>query len=503
MRAISLSAIITVAVVLTMSGAATGSHSPGATPLDDLGSGLYLNAYQGGLYEGGANLAPVDHDAAGAAKAAAITPLDAAGGATSGGKVVLLSVGMSNTTQEFCSASSALPCDSWTFMGLSAADPAVNHTNLVIVNGAAGGQTASTWDASTDANYDRVRDTRLTPAGVTEAQVQAAWVKVANAGPTASLPAANADAYTLETLTGNVVRAMKSRYPNLQMIFLSSRIYAGYATTTLNPEPYAYESGLAMKWLIQAQVDQVRNGGVIVDPRGGNLAYTSGVAPWLGWGAYLWADGLVPRSDGLTWVASDFAADGTHPSTSGRGKVGDMLFDFFSTSRYTRCWFLADSDGDGVADVCETAVDSDGDSVLDDADNCPAWPNAGQALPSWSVPVGDSDCDGFPATVTAGARGRESFIGTDATDQCADDAVINNERGPTFGEPVSPWPPDVNDNRQANLSDIVAIGPWFNQVGPNPPNLLYNTRFDLNASGGVNLSDIVAIGPFFNKSCTS
>jgi hypothetical protein len=89
-------------------------------------------------------------------------------------------------------------------------------------------------------------------------------------------------------------------------------------------------------------------------------------------------------------------------------------------------------------------------------------------------------------------------MGTDATDWCADTTTLNDERGPTFSEPVSPWGPDVNDSRSANLSDIVSFGPVFNSVSPNPP---YNQRFDLNASNAVNLSDVIAFGPFFNKSC--
>jgi hypothetical protein len=46
------------------------------------------------------------------------------------------------------------------------------------------------------------------------------------------------------------------------------------------------------------------------------------------------------------------------------------------------------------------------------------------------------------------------------------------------------------------------FGPWFNQAGPNPPNSLYNRRFDLNASGSVNLSDVVLLGPYFNTTCS-
>jgi len=310
----------------------------GFTPIMDLGTGTYLG-FQGGLYENGGNAVPADHASDGAARVAAVQPLDTSGNPSATGKVVLLSIGMSNTTQEFCSGSSALPCSSWSFMGQAGVDPRVNHTTLAIVNGAAGGQSAATWDAPGDPNYNRVRDTRLTPQGLSEAQVQVGWVKVANPGPTAALPLTSADAYTLETQMGNIARALRVRYPNIQLVFFSSRIYAGYATTTLNPEPYAYESGFAVKWLVQAQIAQQRNGGVIVDTRGGDLDYD--IAPWLAWGPYLWADGTTARSDGLVWLQSDLAADGTHPAQTGQEKVGDMLLAFFTSSPYATPWFCA------------------------------------------------------------------------------------------------------------------------------------------------------------------
>jgi hypothetical protein len=322
-------------VLVAFAGAALAQQ----VPLSDLGTAAYLG-FSGGLYPDGSNVPPADHAAAGVAHARAIQPLDTRGLPHRDGRIAMLSIGMSNTTQEFCSQSGNTPCDAWTFVGQALADPEVNGSTLAFVNGARGGQTASEWDSPEDPNYARVRDVDLSRLGLTEAQVQVAWVKVANARPTRSLPTDDADAYALVGQTGNIVRALKARYPNLRMVFLSSRIYAGYATTALNPEPYAYESGFAVKWLVESQIRQMRNGGTLVDARAGDLDYNT-VAPWVGWGAYLWADGLNVRSDGVIWERRDLEGDGTHPSRAGEEKVGSMLLQFFKTDPLTKPWFLA------------------------------------------------------------------------------------------------------------------------------------------------------------------
>ena len=315
-------------------------------PLMDMGNQRYLG-FSGGLYENGKNIPPADHNSAGLAKVSNVVPRDTAGNPSSTGKIVLMSMGMSNTTQEWCATLrynqtgyAGTSCESWSFIGQARASARVNNTSLVIVNGALGSQDAKTWNKAAGSNYDRVRDNVLSPQGLTEAQVQIIWLKVADISPSAVLPSASADAYILETYIGNILRAAKTRYPNLQQVFLSSRIYGGYATIKLNPEPHAYESGFAVKWTIQAQIDQMRNGGTVVDKRAGNLNYTNGTVPWIAWGPYLWANGTTQRSDGLKWVKSDFESDGTHPSTSGETKVGKMLLNFFLNSTYTP-WFRA------------------------------------------------------------------------------------------------------------------------------------------------------------------
>src|SRR5512140_2532720 len=98
-------------------------------PLPELGAHTYLGL-MGGLYPNGQNTMPADHAGAGRDIAGSIVPLDARGLPSAAGRIVLLSVGMSNTTMEFCSG--AFPtCASWSFIGMAAADPAVNHSTLV------------------------------------------------------------------------------------------------------------------------------------------------------------------------------------------------------------------------------------------------------------------------------------------------------------------------------------------------------------------------------------
>ena len=305
-------------------------------PLTDLGTGTY-KGFVGGLYPGGANQPPTSHAVRGLAAAKLIQPLDTQGRPSPNGRYVLLSVGMSNVTQEFC-AEAGTVCNPWTLSGKAAADAAVNHTTLAIANGARGGQTADLWDDPTDANYNRVRDSVLTPAGLSEAQVQIVWLGAVRANPTVSLPNANSDAYVLEGWLGNVVRSLKVRYPNLKQVFVSSRTYAGFATSTLNPEPYAYETGFAFKWLVEAQIRQLDN--ATVDSRAGDLSLAK--TAWLGWAAYFWAgDATHPRSDGFFWVRTDFEGDGTHEARPGEEKAATLLLDFFKSSPQARCWFLA------------------------------------------------------------------------------------------------------------------------------------------------------------------
>jgi hypothetical protein len=290
--------------------------STGLVPLTDLGAGTY-QGFPGGLYPGSANQRPPAHESAGVAIAQSLVPLDTLGQPDPNGRIVLVSIGMSNCTQEF---SKFVPLA----MGFAQRNP-----RLLVIDCAEGGQTARIVRDPTSAYWDTVA-ARLHAHGSSLAQVQAVWIKEANARPSGGFPAAT-DSLLWDL--GGVVRTIEQKMPRTKLTYFTSRIYAGYATSDLNPEPYAYESGFAVKWLIEAQIAGVDS--LNFDPAHGSVQ-----APWLSWGPYLWADGLSPRSDGFTWACSSFQSDGTHPSAQGQTIVADSLLAFFGHDETATPWFL-------------------------------------------------------------------------------------------------------------------------------------------------------------------
>jgi hypothetical protein len=342
-------------------------------PLDNPDGGPpYLGLYELGLYRDGSNECPEAHRIEGLARANAIAPLNSNGNPDPNGRIVMLSIGMSNTTIPFCTSDGSLPpapwfrdpnlvdCYAWTFMG-RARDYAAISPLVQIVNGAYIGQASGGWDDDNFptfnpippnpnippvvGNYDRIRDMILPeyiPA-VTEASVQIVWLKLVNDQPLASLPNPGNDAELLMLRTGNALRLMKARYPNLSIVFITSSTYRGYHTGAFNPEPEGYESGFAIKWLIDAQITQIESNNTIIHPIAGDLDYTADVVPWIVWGPYLWANGPSSRSsDGLSWVDEDYSPDGVHHEQPGLSKFAIHLLSFFTQSRFSHCWFIGD-----------------------------------------------------------------------------------------------------------------------------------------------------------------
>lgn len=283
-----------------------------------------MRTLRGGLYGGNHNSPSPSLRANALSAAKRIMPLNAEGTPdTTNGKIVLLTAGMSNAKIE-----------SQAFQNAVAADSTVNR-QIVVVNGAKGGKDAAEWiDRSyphTDNTYESVHK-RLELANVTPAQVQVIWMKHSLKTPSNYPNHIN----WLGRYLDEIYAVMKKEFPNLRLVYVSSRIYAGYATNALNPEPFAYESAFAVRDFILGQHTKDWHK---YRPRFDPSEPHDPVALW---GPYIWADGLNPRSDGLIWACNDFRNDGTHPSDIGSQKVADMLLKFFKTDETARLWFLTD-----------------------------------------------------------------------------------------------------------------------------------------------------------------
>jgi PKD domain len=324
----------------------------GNVPLDDLGPGTY-KGYSGGLYPDGSNTRPAAHNAAGLAIANQVQPLDALGNPdTAHGKIVMISIGMSNATQEFASRGDNA------FKPRADSDPSKNP-QLTIVDGAQGGQDAIKWLNPNAPTWAEV-DLRLAAAGVTPAQVQVAWLKQALIDP-GYYGVFPAHAQKLREDLETIIRNIKRNYPNIKLTYLSSRTRA-YTTTFHNPEPFAYESGFAVKWAI---ADQIRPSPGRADNLNFNPAKGQVVAPYLSWGPYLWTDGVNPRSDGFTWLCSDLEPDFIHPSIDGGvPKVADQLLAFFKTDPTAMPWFLKQTSTGQPPRVTAGATPSSGTTNL-------------------------------------------------------------------------------------------------------------------------------------------
>jgi PKD repeat protein len=304
--------------------------------MNELGFQTYSN-FSGGLYPGGANARPPAHEAAGIQIATnQIVPLDAAGNVNpGGGKIVLLSLGMSITTHEWASGDNVTFNITNAFKYRADQDPAKNP-QLVIVDGAFNAQDAVQWTNPASVNWSNVLAQRLAPAGVTTNQVQVMWLKQALGVPSTygHFPA---HAQSLQNDVEIILRLARSKYPNLKMAYLTGRSRCYDTNTSPLPEPFAYETSFADKWVVQDQINGTNN-----------LNYNAGkgpvVAPWISWGPYNWTDGTTARSDGLVWLCSDVSqADYTHPSSNGVFKASSQLLAFFKTDLTTTPWFLKKS----------------------------------------------------------------------------------------------------------------------------------------------------------------
>lgn len=257
-----------------------------------------------------------------------IAPLDDMGNPSQDGQIGFLSIGMSNTSQEFSA-----------FMQLAAAQDQINPA-VVLVNGAQGGMDSVAWN-TTETPWKVVFDERLVEAELTPEQIQVIWLEI----EVRSITEYASDDEGQKTFRVEQIKQLIERltvtFPNVRMIYLSARSYGGFynsevANNTSIPEPLSYEHGFAVRQVI---LDHLRE----AQPKANDPATYDELLPVVIWGPYFWA-GETPREDGLYYVREDFARDGIHPSPQGQQKIAKVMLDFFLTDPTTQSWFISARD---------------------------------------------------------------------------------------------------------------------------------------------------------------
>ena len=234
----------------------------------------------------------------------------------------MTSIGMSNTEMEF-----------GTFIESAHNDPQIN-SQIVLVNGAAGGSVIERWVDPANPYYAQTwgqLDTKIMVAGLTDAQMQVVWVKVTQRDYQPNFPQ---DMISFQSELEELARLLKIKFPNLKITYFSSRTRSFSYLHGLSPEPTAFENGFAVRWMIEKQI----HGDLSL-----NFDSTKGpvLTSYITWGPYLWIDGYNTRSDGRSWPLTDVdPGDCTHPSSAGQLAVVEMLMEFFKSDTTANPWFL-------------------------------------------------------------------------------------------------------------------------------------------------------------------
>ncbi len=269
------------------------------------------------LYRDSSNQMPTAHRIKGEAIAKALQPLNASGNVDlANGKFAAIAEGMSNTRDEMNA-----------FNTLLTSRKSELHTAFTFANLSQGGCDLLCWVDKGVGSINR--------------QVQIAFVKHSNnrpqkadgtpEDPNSAFPnKASKNFPTHAQITKAHLKTrllnMKKQYPNLKMVFFTSRAFGGWTCAPAASdyrEPVAYEEGFAVKWLID---DQITGRDPELRFDGANAP-----APWIAWGPYLW--------DAQKWTQDLFKSDGAHMCEKGTAIVAQMWFDFFMADNTARPWF--------------------------------------------------------------------------------------------------------------------------------------------------------------------
>ncbi|MEX0682627.1 MAG: dockerin type I domain-containing protein [Dehalococcoidia bacterium] len=134
----------------------------------------------------------------------------------------------------------------------------------------------------------------------------------------------------------------------------------------------------------------------------------------------------------------------------------------------TSCSILGDP-----PEVCGNGVDEDQDGLVDEEPDVD-----GDGL---------SDCEDTDDDGDSYVDDLEGQIGTDPWNDCATHAFDKA------------WPPDFDNNRTINITDVLALKSAFGTVEGGPA---YLERKDLTGDGRINISDVLSLKPPFGQVCS-
>lgn len=239
--------------------------------LPNLGTDTYLG-FEGGLYPNGSNSIP----------AAYMSEVQAAYDALSADSSInFLCIGMSNLEQT---------CDHM----IENIDGRMNP-NVTVGNGGRPGRAMQAWDSGVNSLYTDLR----------RADMDANQVDVVIFFNACGFPetAYCGDWFSMQNSFESVYNSINQAYPQVKLIYFTSREYAPPEANNLNPNPYAFQDGFSVKWAIESRINGQLSGVPVV------------------WGPYQYDE---------SWPFSYFRVpDYVHLSSEGLSFVGELWYEWF------------------------------------------------------------------------------------------------------------------------------------------------------------------------------
>jgi hypothetical protein len=235
------------------------------------------------------------------AAAAQIVPRSPTGDPDANGRIVLLTLGMSNTKQ----VSEGLR---YVFRR----ETNDLHPALTFVNGAQGGMAAAEW-ANPACQCWTTLSAILDKAAVTDAQVAAIFLMTTVKHPRVDAPttAAQFAVYTRQILT-----LIEARFPHVAIVIPAANYYGGYDVgQDKTPEPHQWQQTTTLP-----DIQETWSGRTVL-------------AAW-----HPWTDGDRVRDDGLNLELADVTDGGVHLATSGKLKISRTLKAWLWAQPWTYGW---------------------------------------------------------------------------------------------------------------------------------------------------------------------